>query len=237
MEREINGRLDIDRHRYLGEVGEHVERIAPPYCSNSLTEQHVARYRWASRFVRDRLTLDLACGTGYGAEILLSGGSSSVVSSDISHDAMQLGKELFEISAVQANGLSLPFRDAAFGAIVSLETIEHVTDGRQLLTEFDRVLKPSGRLLLSTPNARLSPGGNPYHLKEFMLDEVFTLCRSLALELVGTWGQHWRLRPEFARKVKGFRRLSFELEKSWAIRRWPAPFAEPLYWCIAAEKP
>lgn len=45
----------------------------------------------------------------------------------------------------------LPFPDGCFDVVVSLETIEHLLDPDELLSEVRRVLAPGGYLLLSTP--------------------------------------------------------------------------------------
>lgn len=55
----------------------------------------------------------------------------------------------------------LPFRDASFDAVVSMEGIEHFEDQSSFVRECGRVLKQNGRLILTTPNvlhlsARLS---------------------------------------------------------------------------------
>jgi SAM-dependent methyltransferase len=46
----------------------------------------------------------------------------------------------------------LPFSDGAFDAVVSLEGIEHLHSPARCLAEFCRVLRPGGRLVLTTPN-------------------------------------------------------------------------------------
>jgi ubiquinone/menaquinone biosynthesis C-methylase UbiE len=48
----------------------------------------------------------------------------------------------------------LPFSDAAFDAITMVETLEHIyiSDRPAALAECFRVLRPGGRLVLSTPN-------------------------------------------------------------------------------------
>jgi SAM-dependent methyltransferase len=46
----------------------------------------------------------------------------------------------------------LPFRDGAFDAVVSLEGIEHLLTPARCLAEFCRVLRPGGRLVVTTPN-------------------------------------------------------------------------------------
>ena len=46
----------------------------------------------------------------------------------------------------------IPVEDAAFDIVISCETIEHVVDPLRALREVCRVLRPGGRLLLTTPN-------------------------------------------------------------------------------------
>ena len=46
----------------------------------------------------------------------------------------------------------LPFSDGAFDAVVSLEGIEHLLSPARCLAEFCRVLRPGGRLVVTTPN-------------------------------------------------------------------------------------
>jgi SAM-dependent methyltransferase len=51
----------------------------------------------------------------------------------------------------------LPFEDSAFDAVWASEVIEHIADTARWLSEIRRVLRPAGRLLLTTPNhARLA---------------------------------------------------------------------------------
>ena len=48
----------------------------------------------------------------------------------------------------------LPFADATFDIVLFTEVLEHLTlDPRRYLAEFRRVLRPDGRLLITTPNA------------------------------------------------------------------------------------
>jgi SAM-dependent methyltransferase len=46
----------------------------------------------------------------------------------------------------------LPFADGTFDAVVSLEGLEHLLSPARCLAEFCRVLRPGGRLVLTTPN-------------------------------------------------------------------------------------
>jgi len=56
--------------------------------------------------------------------------------------------------ALVANATRLPFAGGSFDAVVAGELIEHLTpvDVDKALAEIRRVLKPGGRLLMTTPN-------------------------------------------------------------------------------------
>ena len=64
-----------------------------------------------------------------------------------------------------------------FDVIVSFETLEHIAaDAQQrFAAEIKRLLKPDGRLLISTPNRLIytdkNQHQNPFHLHEFSPDE------------------------------------------------------------------
>lgn len=51
-----------------------------------------------------------------------------------------------------ADGSRIPFADASFDAVISLDVLEHVADQARCLKEMARVLKPGGRLLVWTLN-------------------------------------------------------------------------------------
>jgi SAM-dependent methyltransferase len=75
----------------------------------------------------------------------------------------------------------LPFRDASFDVVVSIEGIEHFENQSAFLRECARVMRPGGRLVLTTPNilhlgARLSAFLTGQRLlKQGFVNEVTTL--------------------------------------------------------------
>lgn len=56
------------------------------------------------------------------------------------------------IVRLDMNAAALPFEDESFDGIACIEGIEHVENFFALIRELRRVLKPGGRLILSTPN-------------------------------------------------------------------------------------
>jgi ubiquinone/menaquinone biosynthesis C-methylase UbiE len=56
--------------------------------------------------------------------------------------------------------------------LVSFETIEHLPEYKKALSEFHRVLKTGGVLILSSPNLNTSTHDNAFHFKEFTKAEL-----------------------------------------------------------------
>lgn len=150
----------------------------PATSAPRLFAEHVARYRFAAELVQGRYVLDAAAGTGYGAAILLGGGARSVVAAERDSGALARCRELSPGALpLRCDVTRLPLRDACVEACVSLETLEHVADGRKYVAEFGRVLVDGGLLVLSTPNrlSRLAAHTNPFHIREFAPEEVAEL--------------------------------------------------------------
>ncbi len=226
----------VDRARVFGERPEAVERIAPGFFHAGFEAEHLARYKWASRWVRGRIVLDVACGTGYGAFVLRPAGAAKIVSLDVSRDALQFGCGRYQIVPVCSDAQRLPVGTATCEAAVSLETIEHLADPVAFGKELRRVLRPGGELLLSTPNAARSLGTNPYHLHEMTLDELRGLLTETGFHLKGIWGQHWGLRRGIFHRIKGVRRILYEIERLAMVARWIRTGLRPLYWCVRAVR-
>ncbi len=92
--------------------------------------------------------LDAPCGAGaLAAELNRSG--FDVSGADVDPSAGALPGVKFRLTDLEK---ALPWEDSRFDAVFSLEGFEHLENGFHLLREFNRVLKPGGRLLLTTPN-------------------------------------------------------------------------------------
>jgi SAM-dependent methyltransferase len=108
--------------------------------------------RWAPLQIHGRI-LDLGCGTGWKAHCLERTNGNWSVAFD--YDARLLGeaRERFSLARlVQGDARELPFPSGAFDWVLAIEVIEHLRRPDAFLAEIARVLRPGGRLLLSTPN-------------------------------------------------------------------------------------
>src|SRR5437899_13045319 len=90
--------------------------------------RHEAAYRWLAGRLPAGRVLESGAGEGYGAA-LLAGTGRPVVALDYDPAAVvHIGRTYPAVRAVRGNVVLPPFRDGAFGAVVSLQVIEHLWD-------------------------------------------------------------------------------------------------------------
>ena len=211
--------------------------MAPGFFPKWIEDEHLARYRWASRVVRGRAVLDVASGTGYGSAELVAAGARSVASIERNAAALAFARTTYRAPRyVRADAQVLPLRAGAVDVVVSLETIEHLDDPARFLAEVRRVLRRDGILVLSSPNPERTDGTNPYHVHEMPLEELTGLLRSSGFRLTGVWGQYWRMT---ARRgiwwLPGLGRLAFSMSRRPLVWALPGRFGfRPFYWCLRA---
>ncbi|HTQ68036.1 MAG TPA: class I SAM-dependent methyltransferase [Solirubrobacteraceae bacterium] len=138
------------------------------------------------RFLLDRVgpgerVLDLGCGEGQFAAELQDAGAE-VLAVDVAQEPLRRARAAhasLELALIACGGeWELP--DTAFDVVWAGEVIEHVGDTAGWLSEVRRVLRPGGRLLLSTP--------------------AHPLLRRAAIALVpGAWERHFDPRGEHVR--------------------------------------
>ena len=123
---------------------------------------------WASLVLRYLNTDDLAertvleIGSGRGELVRrlvdLPDGPRHVVAVDFAQSAVQYGRRRTHdtngrrVSWAVGSIQDIPVADATFDTVISCETIEHVVEPMKAMREVHRVLRPGGRLLLTTPN-------------------------------------------------------------------------------------
>jgi SAM-dependent methyltransferase len=163
------------------------ERTLPDVpAENYWYRRHLAVYEWIGARVTGGRVIDMACGEGYGSEVL-SRSAASVVGVDANPEAFEHARLRyrrqnlsFERGVVESHGTP-----GAFDAVVFLQTIEHVQDPQAVLRHFRSLLAPGGTVYVSTPNLlTLAPPGapksdNPWHIKEYRALEFEALCRSV----------------------------------------------------------
>ncbi len=215
------------------------ERFTPE-CVREIFYEHWHRYAWAQTAVTGLAVLDAACGEGYGSSLLATT-AASVDGIDLSADAIEHARTRYArpgLRFTQGDCLQLPFEDAQFDAVVSFETLEHLADQDRLLAEFRRVLRPSGFLLLSSPDRRtyrdLTGYDNPFHVRELYRDQLEALLARHfpAYRLYGQKLQFHSAVWALDNEDQGHELLVSDADGR--ITRADRPLAAPLYFLAAA---
>lgn len=109
---------------------------------------------WAlPSFMRsNEIVLDLASGNSIVGEYWQKNLGANVTAFDISKDAIKDAKSRGVSGIVGSIEERLPFKNNSFDTVFWGDNIEHVLSISSIMKEIHRVLKPGGRLILSTPN-------------------------------------------------------------------------------------
>ena len=151
--------------------------------------RHLAVYEWIAERVRGAAVADLACGEGYGSDVLART-AAGVVGVDANPEAHEHAQLRYQRPNLRfERGLVETF-DEPRDAIVFLQTIEHIERPGELLEGFARTAPVSyvstpNRLTLAPPGAEKSD--NPWHLREYTAAEYRALLapRFRSVELFG----------------------------------------------------
>jgi SAM-dependent methyltransferase len=152
--------------------------------------RHLAVYEWIAARCAGLRVADLACGEGYGSDVLARA-AGSVIGVDANPEAHEHARRRYRRPNLRfQRGLVEDFSEPC-DAIVFLQTIEHVPDPGALARRFAELAPVSyistpNRLTLAPPGAEKSD--NPWHLREYdaagyraLLEPCFTRVEMLGL--------------------------------------------------------
>jgi SAM-dependent methyltransferase len=175
------------------------ERTLPDVpAENYWFRRHLAVYEWVAERCSGLEVVDMACGEGYGVEVLARR-ALRVTGVDANPAAHEHARLKYSRPGVRFACELVESWSEPCDAIVFLQTIEHVEDPAAVLSHFRDLLRPGGSAYVSTPNLlTLAPPGaaksdNPWHLREYRSREFRELCAGVfgEVELYGLF--HARL--------------------------------------------
>lgn len=140
-----------------------------------------------------RRVLDAGCGTG-GLMRRLGGWEWTGV--DVEPAACALARERTGAEIVEASLAALPWAEATFDAVTSVDVLYHIEDDVGALREMVRVLRPGGRVVINVP---AYPWLWSYHdeavhsVRRYGRREVADKLRAAGLAEVRT--THWNMIP------------------------------------------
>lgn len=120
------------------------------------------------------LILDVGCGTGRDLIELAKTGCRCIGIDFSSKMIEEARKELLKNAITTAelesgDATNLRFPDKMFDKVFASEVLEHIPNYDRAISEMARVLKPSGYLVITTPNRRSLYGFDRYIIREKLL--------------------------------------------------------------------
>ncbi len=154
---------------------------------NPIFQRHLIAYHEAAARISGEV-LEIGCGEGYGISIL---SPHCTRYTGVDKFPTTIAQKPEHVTILQMN--VPPLTGLASGSVdfvVSFQVIEHIEDDSKFLQEIHRVLKPGGKLIMTTPNREMSLSRNPWHVREYRLAEMKSRVEQVfgAFEFLGVKG-------------------------------------------------
>lgn len=167
------------------------ERISGGHpADNFVFQRSLLAYQRASRLISGNV-LEIGTGSGYGVSLIAPNANEfwTIDKNPVEIDYDKHPNTRFICMEVPPLA-GLP--SAYFDYVVCFQVIEHICDDAFFMSEIHRVLKPGGKLILSTPNILKSLTRNPWHIREYTIDQMTNLISAHfdINQTLGVFGNH-----------------------------------------------
>lgn len=212
-----------------------------PGLPGEISYEHWHRYMVASRFCHGKSVLDVACGEGYGSD-MLANAAKDVIGIDISKDAIAHASDRYRgrenLEFMRGSCEKLPLPDDSVDVAISLETIEHLEQQEAFISELRRVLKPGGLLVMSSPNKREYSDArnyhNEFHVREMYRDEFERLLHT-AFPHIHWLNQKLLFHSVIWPEASGFDETEYFLMAPEGVTAVKNPGVEAMYYLVVAS--
>ena len=189
--------------------------------------RHEVAYEHLAPRCTGAVILEAGCGEGYGAA-LLARTARHVVALDYDPLTVQhVARRYPALRTVRGNLAALPVDTSTVDVVANFQVIEHLWDQEGFLTECARVLRPGGRLLVTTPNRlTFSPGRdtprNPFHTRELSPSELDGMLRGAGFAVEALLGVHHGPRLRALDAAHGGSLIDAQVAVAAAGGAWPS---------------
>lgn len=153
-------------------------------------------FKYVPRLNKSKKVLDAGCGDGR-LSIIIAQEEYKVIGVDFSSKMVKTAKSRVNnypyVYFMIGDLCNLPFINQSFDIIVNCDVIEHIFNKKKLVKEFNRILKPDGIVILSTPN--------PFSI-------IHTIARTSLLHVGHKDDYEWLVSPFKLKKL--FLQMGFE---------------------------
>ena len=190
---------------------------------NVIYQRHLIAYKEAAKFISGTV-LEVGSGEGYGIMELAPKADHYFAVDKYNTEISDELKLENNITFIQTEVPPLKgIEDNSVDFVVTFQVIEHIDDDEMFLQEIHRVLKPGGKMILTTPNIIMSLTRNPWHTREYTPEQMEEVLKSSFdnYELKGVFGndkvmEYYNKNKESVRKITRFDILNFQY---W-LPRW-----------------
>ena len=145
---------------------------------NVIYQRHLVAYKEAAKFISGTV-LEIGSGEGYGIMELAPKADHYIAVDKYNTEISDKLKLENNITFIQTEVPPLKeFVNNSFDFVVTFQVIEHIDDDEMFLQEIYRVLKPGGKLILTTPNIMMSLTRNPWHTREYTPEQMGEVLKS-----------------------------------------------------------
>lgn len=153
------------------------ERYIPKIQDVAWGPGHLARYEFATQFIQpDDSILDIACGVGYGTQMLQEHTSKSVVGIDRSAKTIKYAQENYLGNFLVADFFDTNQYNTLFDVVVSFETLEHIPV--RLKKSLEHLVNLSNRLVILSVPYKEKPRKNKYHYHFKIAEKHFSFLNT-----------------------------------------------------------
>lgn len=175
---------------------------------------------------KNKLYLDLGCGTGNLLNVANKAGVS-FVGTDFSLEMLKRAKEKGK-DLVMADLHHLPFRDGCVDGAINVNVFYQLDRPKIFLKEVYRILKPGGKIIISTPKPTKTPFGfipgliktatrNPKFLTNIKKIKKMAVYSKIDRKIIGL-NPYFYEREELEEMLKDFKIKS--IKKAYAGQNW-----------------
>lgn len=198
------------------------ERVSQRDMSdNFVFQRSMLAYCKAAEMVSGNV-LEIGTGSGYGVEVI-----SPKAAAFVTIDKHLPPIDLSEYTNVEFRQMKVPpitgIDDGSMDYVITFQVVEHIKDDFGFIAEIHRILKPGGKLIISTPNRNMSITRNPWHIREYSIDEFKNMlgCTFTSVDALGVFGNA-KIMEYYEKNRQSVRRITRLdiLKLQYRLPRW-----------------